>query len=238
MQTPQVPQALKSVVGVTLTAGVHQYTGGETAIPYTVSGYAGKSVILWLCGTDGTSWKLPSSAPLEAALIVPHFANLLKTTKGKAWKARPPGWLQVFAAAVQCECEARGLLFTVMGFSRGAFWASHFALHVKMDRLVLVGWYPEPGEEDHRIVSNGAALEPQVLMVQSPIDQLCSFSKAKLFEQGLRQKPHNQFVEVSVTHERLFNIMQIDDRCAENYNHLGHYILMFATQVAPEKVEA
>ena len=203
-------------------------------MPYTVSGNAGASVILWLCGSDGGVWKLPSSAPQDAAVIVPHFASLVHTSRGKAWKARPPGWLQVFAAAIQCECEAQGLLFTMMGFSRGAFWASHFALHVKVDRLVLAGWYPEPGEEEHRIVSHGAALEPQVLMVQSPTDQLCPFSKAELFAQGLRQKTHNQVINIDVSHERLFNVMQIDDRCAENFNHLGEYILMFATQVEPE----
>ena len=154
-------------------------------------------------------------------------------------KTMPPPLYQLFIDVVAWACIEQGFKCSLLGFSRGAFWASYFALHMpRLSKLAVRGYDPEPGEEEDRIVLHGAAMEPQVLMVQSPSDQLCPFSKAKLFEQGLRQKPHNQFIEIGVSHERLFNIMQIDDRCAENFNHLGQYILMFATQVAPEEVEA
>eukprot|EP00975_Prorocentrum_lima_P056840 11925538-Prorocentrum_lima.AAC.1 len=58
--------------------------------------------------------------------------------KGKRqWSTHPPPALQLFLQSLSKPYPSPKL--ALMGFSRGAYWASHYARHVRLQKLVLEG---------------------------------------------------------------------------------------------------
>ena len=101
-------------------------------------------------------------------------------------ETRPPPECQLSIEVVQGNCVVLGCECSLLGFSRGAFWASYFALHMPwLSKLALLGYYPEPGEDDRHSQSHGAALKMPTLLLMSEADACSPAAKAKPCARGL-----------------------------------------------------
>ena len=61
----------------------------------------------------------------------------------------------------------------------------------RLSKLALLGYYPEPGEDDRQSQLHGAALKMPTLLLMSEADSLSLASKAKPFAQGLESCAQN-----------------------------------------------
>ena len=176
---------------------------------YTVRGTPGKAVVIFLPGADAKGIQLDSARLGDTLLVIPDVA--VKRAAGKAWTTRPPPQLQLFVEVVQSASVARGWECSLLGFSRGAFWASYFALHMpRLSKLAVLGYYPEPGEEALQSQLHGAALRMPTLLLMSEADPLSLISKAEPFARGLQSRAqelqHIILVVRHVSHEGLWTI--------------------------------
>ena len=89
------------------------------------------------------------------------------------------------AACLRCA----GLQCSLRGFSRGAFWASDFALHIpRLFKFALLGYYPEPGEDGMQSQLHGSKLQMPTFFVTSTAERLSLASKAEPFALGLQSR--------------------------------------------------
>ena len=158
---------------------------------YTVRGTPGKAVVIFLPGADAKGIQLDSARLGDTLLVVPDVA--VRRTQGKASTTRPPPQLQLFVEVVQSSSVARGWACSLLGFSRGAFWASYFALHMpRLSKLAVLGYYPEPGEEASQSQLHGAALKMPTLLLMSEADPpLACFPKRSHSHVACRAVPRN-----------------------------------------------
>ena len=127
-KAPRTP--LMDRVGVNLQAGSHEAyfvlaSGTHLAVPYRVAVTAKQTAwVVILPGADGKGMTDQLSChfeQLKLGVIVPEAIMTSAAPKKKAWKGTPPDWLGRF---LQSVAETAGKKIYLVGFSRGAWWAS------------------------------------------------------------------------------------------------------------------
>ena len=127
-KAPRTP--LMDRVGVNLQAGLHEAyfvlaSGTHLAVPYRVAVTAKQTAwVVILPGADGKGMtdKLSDHfEQLKLGVIVPEAIMTSTAPRKKAWKGTLPDWLGRFLQSVAETARQRIYL---VGFSRGAWWAS------------------------------------------------------------------------------------------------------------------
>ena len=196
-----------------------------------------RAIIVYLPGTglenllDGMADPRASELVNTAVVIEPNLRNL--AVGQHRWKARPPRWLPAWINALRLAGEAghvngRPLPVSVVGFSRGAFWASQMAGHLGYDhdgvaaRFAMVGYYPEPGQTvaDQRRAAN--TVVGRVLCINSVVDTSCPYISCKAYldvlATGIAQTQGHRVWLNSMSHEALWHTVvqgRIDKRVSK-----------------------
>ena len=79
-----------------------------------------------------------------------------------------------------------------------------------LSKLALLGYYPEPGEDERQSQLHGAALKMPTLLLMSEADPLSLVSKAEPFARGLQSRAqelqHHSLVLPDTSHEGLWTV--------------------------------
>ena len=151
-KAPRTP--LMDRVGVNLQAGKHEAyfvvaSGTHLAVPYRVAVTAKQTAwAVILPGSDGKGMTDTVSVhfeELKLGVIVPEAIMTSNAPKKKAWKGTPPDWLGRFLQSVAETARQRIYL---VGFSRGAWWASAMCGNETCNTAVQVA--DKPGTIDAR----------------------------------------------------------------------------------------
>ncbi len=150
-------------------------------------------------------------------LIIP--GNLADTTKRKAWQQPPNFWVLRLAI----ELRRQGCQISVLGFSRGGFYAS---LYLGFEpglfaSVAIVAGYPNPApagsqtDQAEEMMKN----RPNVLWIHSTMDECCPPSAYQMFFQRACE-------------------LGLKLRMLNNINHAGLYDRFIKGDVLPGEPEA
>ena len=176
--------------------------------PETYIGGHSLHAIIHIAGCDGDEFVTSRNMPAEAVQSLFHdFAWLFFVGAGvsvQQWREPPNFWMLDVAQRLSPSFASMGL----MGFARGASWASLLArLRPRMFRcVILLGGYPSPGTIDIQQQQEAAALcaaVAEVMVVASDGDSLSPPDACRAWLRTLQSNGAEIVVHETWTHDSL-----------------------------------
>ena len=125
------------------------------------------------------------------------------------WKAAAPNWVHQFVADIVAQAQSRDIDVSLVGFSRGAYWAAQVVptmpLNLKLKKVVLVAVY-WMGEMDAQAAALSLAAADggvELISAVSMTDACCLWSVHGQAIMQLARPPHTLLLYSARSHEAM-----------------------------------